>query len=199
MTKRPRRTQTRSSILGAAAQRFAEQGYDGTGVAEICERAGVSKGAFYYHFGSKQAVFLTLAESWLEDLDRSLAALRSGEGTVPERLLAMSRQFQRILESQSHRLGLLLEFWTQASRDPTVRQVILTPYRHYQQFFVGLIEDGIEEGSLRPIDPVAGAQALLSIASGLFFQGMLAAESSDWAEVAERSVQVLLNGIRSER
>lgn len=182
-----------------AAQRFAEQGYDATGVAEICELADVSKGAFYYHFESKQAVFLALAESWLEDLDRSLIALRSGQGTVPEQLLAMSRQFQDILESQSHRLGLLLEFWTQATRDETVREVVLTPYRHYQQFFVELIQDGIEEGSLRPIDPLAGAQALLSVASGLFFQGLLAAETSDWAEVAEKSIQVLLNGIRSEQ
>ncbi|MCJ7737907.1 MAG: TetR/AcrR family transcriptional regulator [Anaerolineae bacterium] len=54
MPTQQRSQATQTSILDAAAAAFAEQGYDATGVAEICKRAGVSKGAFYYHFESKQ-------------------------------------------------------------------------------------------------------------------------------------------------
>ena len=60
-----RSQETKNQILGAAYQLFSQSGYDATGVAEICQAAGVSKGAFYYHFPSKQAVFLELMDNWL--------------------------------------------------------------------------------------------------------------------------------------
>jgi AcrR family transcriptional regulator len=43
-------------ILGAAAEVLAERGYTGAGVQEIIERAGTSKGNFYFHFASKEAM-----------------------------------------------------------------------------------------------------------------------------------------------
>ena len=46
-------TETRERLLRAAADAFAEQGYDGTRVADIASSAGVSNGALYAHFGSK--------------------------------------------------------------------------------------------------------------------------------------------------
>lgn len=192
-----RREETRSSILDAAARSFAEHGYDATGVAQICQQAGISKGAFYYHFETKQAVFLALVTDWLEELDASLDILADVEGAAPERLLTMSRRFREIMASQSHRLPLIMEFWTQASRDDTVRQAMLTPYRSFQALFADLIEDGIAEGSFRPIDPAQGGQAILSLASGLFLQALLSVPGPDWGEVAERSVRMLLDGMRS--
>ena len=72
MANQQRSEATRARILTAAAVAFAGQGYDATGVAEICERAGVSKGAFYYHFETKQALLLTLVDVWLQELTRAL-------------------------------------------------------------------------------------------------------------------------------
>src|SRR5215469_17322934 len=45
--------ETRKRLLAAAADVFAERGYDGTRVADIAAAAGVSNGALYAHFGSK--------------------------------------------------------------------------------------------------------------------------------------------------
>jgi len=79
-----RREQTRSAILEAATAAFAADGYEATGVAEICERAGVSKGAFYYHFESKEAVFLDLCNTWLHSLEETLTTVIAGTArTLP--------------------------------------------------------------------------------------------------------------------
>ncbi len=196
MRNEQRREETLQGILQAAARLFAEKGYDATGVAEICKRAGVSKGAFYYHFDTKQAVFLAVIGSWLEDLDVALHDIVPVDGTASDRLLAMSHTFQTILESQNERLALILEFWIQASRDETVRQTILSPYRTFQQLFEGIIREGVASGEFWPIGPKGGAQVLLSMASGLFFQGLLDPHGSDWSAVAEQSIQVLLEGLR---
>jgi AcrR family transcriptional regulator len=196
MRNKQRREETLQAILQAATSLFAEKGYDATGVAEICRQAGVSKGAFYYHFETKQAVFLATITRWLEELEVSLGDMEAIEGSAPERLLTMSHAFQATLESQNERRALILEFWIQASRDETVRQAVLSPYRTFQRLFEGIIQEGVASGEFRPIGQTVGAQVLLSMASGLFFQGLLDPEGSDWGVAAEHSIQVLLEGLK---
>ena len=199
MRNHQRREETRRGILDAAAHLFAERGYDATGVAEVCARAGISKGAFYYHFTSKQAVFMALIELWLGELESSLAGTRLADQAASEWLLSMARTFRAILGSQTQKTALVLEFWTQARRDAAIRQAVLTPFSRFQEFFQGIISEGIDQGDLRDVDPVAGAQVLLSVASGLFFQGLLDPEGSDWGTVAEISIRILLDGLRRDR
>lgn len=55
-----RSEETRARILQAALTLFARLGYEAASVEDICVEAGVSKGAFYHHFPTKQAVFLQL-------------------------------------------------------------------------------------------------------------------------------------------
>jgi len=199
MANQQRSEATKSRILTSAAEAFAEQGYDATGVAEICEGAGVSKGAFYYHFQTKQALFLTLIDVWLQELNRALGQPDPGNETVPDRILAMSRKFQDILTSRTQRLALIMEFWTQASRDEAIRQAVLAHYRTFQRFFVDLVELGVAEGTLRPTDPAAGGQVFLSLTSGLFFQGLLDPTGADWGKVAERSIRIVLDSMRRRK
>jgi AcrR family transcriptional regulator len=51
----PRAEATRQKIIDAAVELFSERGYGETGLADVLQRAGVTKGAFYYHFDSKDA------------------------------------------------------------------------------------------------------------------------------------------------
>jgi AcrR family transcriptional regulator len=189
-----RREETRGAILDAAALCFAEKGYAETGVAEICDRAGVSKGAFYYHFESKQKVFLALLESWLADLQEMLAHFAGGTVNVPESLLKMSHLMQGAFQADQSKTGLFLELWAQASRDETVRKASIATYQRYQKIFTGLIKRGIREGSLAPVDPVSAAQVLLSLASGLFLQSLIDPRR-DWGKVTADSMQILLDGL----
>jgi len=190
-----RREETRAALMEAATQAFSERGYDATGVAEICRRAGVSKGAFYYHFESKQAIFMALVAAWLSELEQALGPAFPGAGSASDRLQELSHRFRDVLASQSPRVTLILEFWTQASRNEAIRQTVLTLYRAFQSFFEGLIQDGIGEGSLRGLDSAVVSRVVLAIASGLFFQGLLDPEGTDWGALAEESVRILMSGI----
>ncbi len=192
----PRSEETRGLILQAARRCFAEHGYDATGVAEICESAGISKGAFYYHFESKQAVFLAILADWLGDLERALIPITATSLPVPDLFVLLMRAARDALQSNLEQMPLILEFWTQSSRDTTAQQASLATYRHYHEFMVGLIQRGIAEGSFASMDAEAGAQVVLSLASGLLFQGLLDPHGADWGRVAENSIQILLNGLR---
>jgi AcrR family transcriptional regulator len=188
-----RSEETRSRILNAAIDLFAREGYDATGVAEICQAAGVSKGAFYHHFSSKQALFMALLEGWLKTIDKSLEGVR--EGSVPDTFVRMTGLLPAVFAAADSQLPLMLEFWLQASRDETVWQSAIAPYRHYHQVFAKLVADGIAEGSLIEMDPEAAARVLVSMVIGLIFQGVFDPQGADWPQVAEHSMKILMNGM----
>ncbi|MGI9124216.1 MAG: TetR family transcriptional regulator [Mycobacterium sp.] len=64
MALQARAEATRRRILDSAVDLFTELGYGETGLADVLTRAGVSKGAFYYHFDSKEAVAVAIIEDY---------------------------------------------------------------------------------------------------------------------------------------
>jgi AcrR family transcriptional regulator len=185
--------ETRGRILDAAVKKFAIAGYDAASVDEICGEAGVSKGAFYHHFPSKQAVFLALMQGWLAMIDMGMETV--GKETVPETLVTMTNLLPGVFAAAENRLPMFLEFWLQASRDETVWKAIIAPYRHYQEYFSKLINDGMKEGSLKPVDSQVAAQVIVSLAVGLVLQGVLDPHGADWEKTARESMQILMNGL----
>lgn len=69
-----KRRQTQNRLLDAALESFAERGFHGTSVEEVCERAGFSRGAFYSNYSSKTELFIAL---YHRQAERTIAALVS--------------------------------------------------------------------------------------------------------------------------
>jgi AcrR family transcriptional regulator len=195
MTTQQRSEETRSRILEAALGCFAERGYDATSVAEICQRAGVSKGAFYHHFASKQALFVALLDQWLAALDGQLAGLRSPAVPALQSLQAMVMLLQQVFRDASGRLPMFLEFWRQAARDETIWQATTAPFQRYHALLAGIIRAGIAEGSLRPCDPASAARVMVSMAVGMVLQSALDPTGNDWEQSAQAGVDMLLHGL----
>jgi AcrR family transcriptional regulator len=190
-----RSAETRTHIMDAALKLFSQSGYNATGVAEICIEAGVSKGAFYHHFPTKQAVFLELLENWLKRLDMEVAKARENTHDTGQVFLNMTSMIPGIFQSADQRLPMFLEFWAQASRDPAIWQVTIAPYRRYRDFFAGLIEQGIVDGTFKPVEAKIAAYMIVSLAVGMLLQGLLDAQSADWQQVATQSMKILMDGL----
>jgi AcrR family transcriptional regulator len=193
-----RSEETRNKILQSSMKLFADKGYDATGVAEICDVSAVSKGAFYHHFPTKQSVFLELLKDWLQGLDVELGRAMGRAETVPEGLMAMAGETRGVFSAADGRIQLFFEFWQQARRDPEVWKEFIAPYRRYQEYFAGIVEKGIEEGSLKAIDAQVAGQALVALALGIVIQGVVDPGGAAWDQVARDAVQLLLTGISTK-
>jgi AcrR family transcriptional regulator len=80
-----KRRQTQARLLDAALDAFAERGFHGTSVEDVCERAGFSRGAFYSNFSSKEELFLALYDRQATRiLDTFGEQAPTGEGTLDE-------------------------------------------------------------------------------------------------------------------
>lgn len=190
-----RSEETRSHLLTAAQNLFSQKGYDAASVADICAEAGVSKGAFYHHFESKQALFMHLLEVWLGQMDQNFHSLRRAAPDVPSAMISMGRLAGGLMQTADVRNSLFLEFWSQAQRDPLVWQAAIAPYQRYLAYFTELLQQGTAEGSLRPVDPQAAARMLLALALGLLMQGMFDPRGVDWVEETAQSIEYLMNGL----
>ena len=60
---------TRGKLLASATKTVRKYGYAATSVDDICRAAGVSKGAFFHYFGSKEELAATAADAWREDAE----------------------------------------------------------------------------------------------------------------------------------
>jgi AcrR family transcriptional regulator len=190
-----RSEETRARILAAAEDCFARIGYDATGVAEICAAAGVSKGAFYHHFPTKQAVFMSLLNRWLERLNTSLESIQ-GQGLPPaETLTTMSGLVDNVFLDAAGRLPIFFEFWTRALHDPSVGPELVTPFQKYRDFFTRIVQSGIEDGSMHFESPETAARVIIAFAIGLILQGLLMPADADWPAVARGGMQLLIQGL----
>jgi AcrR family transcriptional regulator len=192
-----RSEETRGKLLQSALKLFGAKGYEATGVAEICAGSEVSKGAFYHHFPSKQALFIELLEDWLGLLDVEMEEVMGKSTSVPEGLLSMASAMREVFSTSDGKVQLFLEFWQQARRDPEVWKEFIDPYRRYRELFTRIVQKGIDEGSIRQLDAEAAGQALVAIAVGIVLQGVVDPKGAQWDRVAYDAVSLLITGLAS--
>ncbi|WP_166459829.1 TetR/AcrR family transcriptional regulator [Amycolatopsis pithecellobii] len=101
-----RTRQSRELILSAAAELFAEQGYQQTSLVDVADRSGVSRGSIPWHFGDKQGLLTAVVERVYEEASssRDAAPLRPG----PEGAFDIVHMATRVVRNQTARLTLAL-------------------------------------------------------------------------------------------
>ena len=182
--------ETRERLLRAAADVFAERGYDGTRVADIAAAAGVSNGALYAHFSSKADLLVDALRTHGRRLLADLFAADPNR-SVTELLLAIGRWLPRRRDPRGY---LIVEALVAARRD----QDVARPMRDY----IGERADWLSElvrlaqagGELDPaLSPNALAHfcLLLAMGSALVPPVLHAVDDEEWAALLARLVAAL--------
>jgi hypothetical protein len=128
-------------------------------------------------------------------LDTQLQTNLTAAADVPAGLVAMASQTERIFDVASTRALILLEFWMQASRQPETRQAAVAPYQRYMGVFEEIYSRGIAEGSLnRDLDPRSSARLVIALAMGLLLQSFFDPSGTNWQNVTEDGIRILMNG-----
>jgi AcrR family transcriptional regulator len=117
-----RKAATRAKLLQAAATVYAAHGFAGATLDDVAEEAGLTKGAVYGHFGSKDNLLVALMEEYLAAEIAEQVALFDRDETTWKRPLAGSDQWMNELDAAPEAFRLLIEFWLAAGRDEQLRE-----------------------------------------------------------------------------
>ena len=140
MSAQPDLGTLRDRVLEAAVDLFAEQGYDGTSVAQVVARAGVAKGGFYHHFASKEAL---LYEVYGDLIDRQLSSMTEiiHRGLEPAETLRAIIIDLVVSTAESARPALV--FWREMSRLGDERT---TQYRRQRRSYHDAVRKIVRDG-----------------------------------------------------
>jgi hypothetical protein len=137
-------------------------------------------------------------ETWMDGFAEQMQRIPEHSDSVPDAMMRMVKMTGLIFQRAAGQLPLFIEFLTKASRDPETWKATIAPYKFFRDFFAGLIRRGIEEGSLRRVDPELTARIIVSFGAGLVMQGVFDPEGGRWTEVGVRGMKTILKGIVKE-
>jgi AcrR family transcriptional regulator len=140
---------TRSALIDAAIERFATDGLRAS-FDVVAADVGVTKGALYHHFGSKDGlVEAVYKEAIRRHADRVVAASSEGDGRT--RLLALVDASTRLYTSRTPFYRLLVTLHLSAAMErPALAEIARRMQRSQRDFMIDLVRQGQRDGSIRP-------------------------------------------------
>jgi AcrR family transcriptional regulator len=197
MTPRPDVSEERrGQIIEAALARFTRHGYANTTMDHIAAESGLSKGAIYWYFESKDDLFQAAANSVMEELvERSMAAMM-GCQTATEQLRVGARCLVDLCRDIESYFGLIIEFWTQSERRDEATAFWSDMIRQYHLAVEAIFEAGVQAGEFKPVDTEALSWMIMAAYDGLAAYHMMMPEI-DMERISEGFIEALMEGLKS--
>lgn len=186
----------KDGIGQAALEVLKQHGYDGLTMDRVAEVAGIAKGSIYHYFRNKQELVTYVFERIIEP------AIQAGEEiaqrVVPavEKLEAMVRMWLEYFSQHRALFDFLF-------RDPAVRELCFTSQRAKSglaiERFGAILQQGIEEGAFRPIEPVLVAEMIIGALQFTIERQLETGEARPIHQSVQRLMDVFLHGVGRDR
>jgi AcrR family transcriptional regulator len=177
----------RRQLLEAAARVFARQGYSGTRIQDIVKEAGLSTGAAYGRFRSKDHL---LREAVIARTGR---VAHLGTGQPGARVADLIQRFARLsTEPLSDDEAVRLEAFVTARREPDVAAAVAEAQAGWRTAIQPVVDAAIADGTVAPdVDPEAVLYFVRTMALGLLLQraaGLSGPDQAGWDDLVRRIV-----------
>ncbi|MBX9797692.1 TetR/AcrR family transcriptional regulator [Sphingomonas sp.] len=155
----------RGAFLLAATRLINQLGYRGASVQKITSQLNVTKGSFYHHLDAKDDLVLACYE---RSLDTIAAAQRQAEAVPGSHWHRLESVIATLLDFQFSSAGPLMRTTALSGLPRDERKALIARSNRIARRYAGMMSDGIAEGSVRAIDPLIAAQALMALQNAAF-------------------------------
>ncbi|MET0343397.1 MAG: TetR family transcriptional regulator C-terminal domain-containing protein [Polyangiales bacterium] len=182
-------------LLDAGLELFLRQGFNGTGIQQITDRAGVPKGSFYNHFPSKEAFGAAIVDRYAAHSEQSWARMMRGAPSDP--MDAIRHVFERMIahhERARASSGCLIGNFAAeiALASDVCRARLLAAQLAWRERLGGLIATGQREGAIRDdLDPIALSALTWSVWEGALLRMKVEGSS----EPLRESIAMVLDSV----
>lgn len=182
----------RAQILAAALSCFGEKGYHASTMDDLVRASGLSKGSLYWHFSSKEDVFLALFDAFSEEFYGEWDRIAESED---DKLEVLRRECASAVSRFADQRAFLLT-WAEFLSHPAARERMRDGYAVAREKLAAIVEVGRANGSLAPGPPAGSvATGLVAALEGLFLQWLVDPAFALETEVAV-TMGLMLEGLR---
>ncbi|MBA9086721.1 AcrR family transcriptional regulator [Fontibacillus solani] len=187
--------QTKSRIAEAARSLFAQKGYKATSIEDIVEATGSSKGNIYYHFKSKEGLFLHLINEWDQEWEIKWGEKEPKYTTSIEKLYGIAEHL--VLDDLNHPLTKAADdFFNNEEKTSEVEERMNEMLERHLKFNRTLLQQGVDSGEFKPQDVNSLAIVLESLIIGLGQMSSKKKENmKEILDLYRLAFSVLLHGI----
>jgi AcrR family transcriptional regulator len=158
---------TTAALLHAAAETFAERGFEAATMDEIAERVGLSKGALYYRYKSKEDLFIALLDERCQAYIRQLDEAFSDGASSDAGWTSMAGRFLAVVQDEAWP-RLFFEFVSYASRSPRAKRELVNRIRAVRAALARVVERHANEAGVElPILAQRVALGISALCNGL--------------------------------
>lgn len=187
----------RENILQAAEDLFARKGYHKTSMDDIVKESGLSKGAIYGYFESKQDLLLALSGRRCASILNRIQSVFSPDDSATEKLeKGLGIVFGDLIEVSREVCGLSLELWIEAPRIKSLQEGVNIRYGTAHSFIAGIINEGMKKGEFKQDkDADAMASVIFATIDGMYLHWVTTGRDFDWQKMKSTFLAMLLEGI----
>jgi AcrR family transcriptional regulator len=169
MSPRPDVSEERKDqILDAASDVFAEKGVHESRMDDIVNKSGLSKGTLYWYFKSKDDILIGIFERMFQREFDELKTLNEMGGSASDRLKYFTERAIIDIKRMLRLMPIAYEFMSLAFRRKFVQDAFKRYINTYMDILVPIIQQGIDTGEFRQVDPLN-----VAITSGAIFEGTI--------------------------
>jgi AcrR family transcriptional regulator len=167
-TRDEKKALTRGRLLDAAAAVFARKGFTGASLDDVAEEAGLTKGAVYSNFDSKEDLVTTLIEERLDRPELGIADVVDPAGSRVDQAAQAGDLYMSRFNTDRESFLLGFEFSLHLARNPHLVQRFNQRYRDLRASTADLIESNAAEVGIElPMSKDELATVLLALGAGL--------------------------------
>ena len=195
MVRQARSEVTRQKIIDAAADLFTAQGYGATGLGDIIDRVGVTKGALYYHFDCKEALAQAIVADGAAAITKAFAGTSTAPASAFENMIhGVFVVADMVRSDKQARTALYLTRALGESSDATS-----AAYEEWRELLSAQAAQAQEQADLREgVAPAAAAELILATILGVELLSRAESGGADLIDRLASAWEVLLPAIASQ-
>ncbi len=197
MTPRPDVShERREQIITAAVSVFSRLGFHEARMDDIVQESGLSKGALYWYFKSKDDIITAIMNRFIDREIEGMESALKQEAPVSEKLLRLHEMFIEEMWEMMGLMPILYEFYAAATRKPSVRKALLRFFEPMRKLLSALLKQGVENGEFKSVDVDVIAVDLIAFYEGLLLLAVLDPEGVDLKKMGDSGARLLVDGLR---
>lgn len=195
MNKMDVATEKKDQIVRATVDCIAKYGYHSFSMQDVAKKAGVSKGIIHYYFLNKDELMISVLDKVATDIELTLQTDMESIKNPKKQLEIFIEICMNIVQSTREYYQVNMDFWTQITQKDGVKEIIAQHYAKFRKTCSHVIEDGINQGIFRDVNPNEYSSYIISVIDGLSLQWLFDEKAFDYNKISKKIKQFIMDGL----